>query len=157
MNIYIRYSPETQDYLPLVVKALQKAKHQVILRTEVKSDMIGKDSSDLCLNISLGGRLLREQHSTLPSITVYNNVDLRIQKIVLAIGRSVIPRRQIVADLNLRQNSRAVFINNYLKPAVAAGFVTKANTRIPSAPNQAYRLTANGLDLYTKLTNENNL
>ena len=80
--------------------------------------------------------------------------DARIQKLVLAIGKQTLPRRQLVADLGLRQKSRKVFIDNYLKPTQSEGYITFAFPAHPSLPEQAYRLTAEGLDLYAELTGE---
>lgn len=80
--------------------------------------------------------------------------DARIQKLVLVIGKQSLPRRQIVADLGLKQKSRKVFIDNYFKPTLAKGYITYAFPAHPSLPEQAYRLTAQGLDLYAQLTGE---
>ena len=80
--------------------------------------------------------------------------DARIQKLVLVIGKKSLPRRQLVAELGLRQKSRKVFIDNYFKPAQAKGYITFAFPAHPSLPEQAYRLTAEGLDLYAELTGE---
>ena len=44
------------------------------------------------------------------------------------------------------------FINNYLKPAVEMGYVKKLMGHVPSAPEQAYRLTDKGLQYYKQLT-----
>ena len=104
--------------------------------------------------------LEHEQKSTIqPTITnkrpePTSREDARIQKLVLAIGKQTLPRRQIVAELGLRQKSRKVFIDNYLKPTQAKGYITFACPAHPSLPEQAYRLTAKGLDLYAQLTGE---
>ncbi len=87
----------------------------------------------------------------LPKAT--NKEDARIQKLVLAIGKQTLPRRQIIADLGLRQKSRKVFIDNYFKPTQAKGYITFAYPAHPSLPEQAYRLTAKGFELYAQLTN----
>lgn len=80
--------------------------------------------------------------------------DVRLQKLVLVMGQHTLPRRQIVADLGLRQKSRKVFIDNYLKPAQAKGYITFAFPASPSKPEQAYRLTSKGLELYVQLTGD---
>ena len=61
------------------------------------------------------------------------------------------PRRQIIAYLDLKQNSRRVFIDNYLKPAIAQGYVVMARPSSPNSPEQAYRLSTDGLELWTQL------
>ena len=102
--------------------------------------------------------LENEQKAVIPStvaeerLTPISKEEARIQKLVLALGKQTLPRRQIVAELNLRQKSRKVFIDNYLKPAQAKGYITYAFPAHPSLPEQAYRLTAKGLDLYVTLT-----
>jgi maltose O-acetyltransferase len=75
----------------------------------------------------------------------------RVQKLVFALGRQVLPRRQIVAELGLRQNSRAIFISHYLQPAQKQGYIDFAYPSVPSKPEQAYRLTPKGLELYQLL------
>ena len=102
-----------------------------------------------------------EEKSTIQQPTVaierpkpLSKEDARIQKLVLAIGKKSLPRRQIVADLGLRQKSRKVFIDNYLKPTQSRGYITFAFPTSPSKPEQTYRLTAKGLELYSELTEQ---
>ena len=78
-------------------------------------------------------------------------VDERVKMLVRVIGKAVLPRRQLVADLQLRQKSRRTFIDHYLKPATAKGLVKMQFPEVPSRPEQAYKLTAKGLELFTKL------
>ena len=75
----------------------------------------------------------------------------RIHKLILAIGDQTMPRRQIIAYLGLKQTSRCNFLNNYLKPAIAKGYVVMARPSSPNSPEQAYRLSADGLDLLAQL------
>ena len=75
----------------------------------------------------------------------------RIHKLILAIGDQTMPRRQIIAYLGLKQNSRCNFINNYLKPAMTKGYIVMARPSSPNSPEQAYRLSADGLDLLAQL------
>ena len=81
-----------------------------------------------------------------------NKEEARVHKLVLVIGKHVLPRRQIVADLGLRQKSRKVFIDNYLKPTTAKGYIDFAYPLSPNKPEQAYKLTPKGLELYALLT-----
>lgn len=74
-------------------------------------------------------------------------VDDRVNRLVLIIGTDVLPRRQLVADLQLRQKSRRTFIDHYLKPACAMGLIAFAYPNSPTKPEQAYKLTAKGLEL----------
>lgn len=82
-------------------------------------------------------------------------VDSRVQKMVRAIGKQSLPRRQILAELGLKQTSRKSFIDNYLKPTYALGYINFAYPASPNKPEQACRLTAKGLELYNQLTKEN--
>lgn len=79
-------------------------------------------------------------------------LEARVQKVVKVIGKAVVPRCQLVADLGLRQQSRHTFLNNYLHPALKRGLVNMTYPDTPSKPEQAYRLTARGLILLRKLT-----
>lgn len=81
-----------------------------------------------------------------------NKIDVRVQKLLLVIGKQVLPRRQIMADLGLRQKSRKSLIDNYLKPAYSQGYIDFAYPNSPNKPEQAYKLTAKGLEQYKVLT-----
>jgi hypothetical protein len=81
----------------------------------------------------------------------------RIRRVVMVIGREPLPRKEIIADLGLRQASRRNFHDNYLTPAITEGYVRMLFPNVPNMPEQAYRLTAKGLDLLAELTSENNL
>ena len=83
--------------------------------------------------------------------------DERIRRLVVVIGNETLPRRQLIADLDLRQDSRRNFYSNYLHPAITKGFVCMSKPYSPSSPEQAYRLTANGLDFLEKLKKEEEL
>lgn len=71
---------------------------------------------------------------------------------VLVIGKQILPRRQIIADLGLRQKSRKTFIDNYWRPAYEQGYIDLAYPSSPNKPDQAYRLTDKGLELFLQLT-----
>ena len=75
----------------------------------------------------------------------------RVHKLIQAIGDQTMPRRQLIAYLGLKQNSRCNFINNYLKPAMSKGYIVMARPSSPNSPEQAYRLSADGLDLLSQL------
>ena len=75
----------------------------------------------------------------------------RVHKLILAIGDRTMPRRQIIAYLGLKQNGRCNFINNYLRPAMTKGYIVMARPSSPNSPEQAYRLSADGLELWSKL------
>ena len=74
-------------------------------------------------------------------------VDDRLNRLVLIIGTDVLPRRELIAALDARRNFR----DNYLKPATAKGLVKMQFPEVPSRPEQAYKLTAKGLELFSKL------
>ena len=78
--------------------------------------------------------------------------EARVYKLVLVLGKQVLPLRQIIADLGMRQQSRHTFINNYLRPTWERGLIDHAYPDVPNKPEQAYRLTPKGLDLFARLT-----
>jgi quercetin dioxygenase-like cupin family protein len=78
--------------------------------------------------------------------------EARVYKLVLALGKKILPRRQLVADVGLRQKSRCIFVYNYWKPCWERGLIDFAYASVPHKPEQAYRLTAKGLELYAQLT-----
>ena len=81
-----------------------------------------------------------------------NKEEARVFKLVLAVGKQVLPRRQLVADLGLRQKSRRNFSDNYLRPTYLKGYIDFAYPNSPNKPEQAYKLTPEGLELYSLLT-----
>ena len=78
--------------------------------------------------------------------------DERIRRLVVVIGNETLPRRQLIAELDLRQDSRRNFYSNYLHPAIAKGYVCMMRPDSPSSPEQAYRLTAKGLELLEEIS-----
>ena len=78
--------------------------------------------------------------------------DERVKKLVIAIGKASLPRRQLVAEMGLKQSSRNIFRNNYLRPACEMGLVEMVYGNVPTKPEQLYRLTARGLMLWEKWT-----
>ena len=148
MKIYIKCSDAIPAYRALVMQALRDAGH------EVCCDASGKADCEVCIDLSLGGLSHSMPQADPSPVAAVSKIDIRIRKLVMAIGRSVLPRRAIVDGLHLRQKSRAIFINNYLKPAVAQGLVAMTCPSHPNLPEQAYRLTAKGLDLYAELTKD---
>lgn len=89
-----------------------------------------------------------------PKLLPKDRVEARVFKFVQVVGKKVLPRRQIIADLGMRQQSRHTFINNYWRPAWERGLIDLAYPAVPHKPEQAYRLTAKGLDLYAQLSGE---
>ena len=81
-------------------------------------------------------------------------VDERVKMLVRVIGKAVLPRRQLVADLQLRQKSRRTFIDHYLKPACGMGLIAFAYPNSPTKPEQAYKLTPKGLELLATMEAE---
>ena len=55
-------------------------------------------------------------------------------------------------DLGLRQKSRQAFIAHYWRPAWEQGLIDLVYPGTPNKPEQTYRLTAKGLELYAELT-----
>jgi uncharacterized repeat protein (TIGR04076 family) len=76
-----------------------------------------------------------------------SKADERLHKLIAAIGDKTMPRRQIIAYLDLKQRSRRNFMDNYLRPAIDKGYVVLAKPDSPNSPEQAYRLSTNGLEL----------
>ncbi len=92
---------------------------------------------------------------TPPRLIPKDKEEARVYKLVLVLGKQVLPRRQIIADLGMRQQSRHTFINNYWRPAWERGLMNLAYPASPNKPEQAYCLTAKGLDLYERLLSGN--
>ena len=76
----------------------------------------------------------------------------RVRKMVLAIGKRIISRRELIAALGLRQDSRRNFRENYMNPVRERGLVEMQYPEVPSLPEQAYRLTEKGLELWKELS-----
>ena len=78
----------------------------------------------------------------------------RIEQLVRIIGKQVLPRRQIIADLGMRQKSRRSLIDHYFGPARKQEYICFAYPNSPNKPEQAYKLTAKGMELLATLTEE---
>jgi uncharacterized repeat protein (TIGR04076 family) len=88
-----------------------------------------------------------EQQPPKPTTLPISKADERLHKLITAIGDKTMPRRQIIAYLDLKQRSRRNFMDNYLRPAIDKGYVVLAKPDSPNSPEQAYRLSTNGLEL----------
>jgi hypothetical protein len=103
-----------------------------------------------------GGETSAEKSKIKPHLIPKDKEEARVYKLVQVLGKQVLPRRQIIADLGMRQQSRHTFINNYLRPTWERGLIDHAYPNTPNKPEQAYRLTAKGLELWAKLTGNTN-
>ena len=79
------------------------------------------------------------------------DAEWRVQQLVLVLGKQSLPRRQILAELGMKQGSRRSLIDHYIRPAYAQGYIAFAYPSSPNKPEQAYKLTAKGLELLAKL------
>lgn len=154
MKIYIAAKSDNKKFIPEIKSALQKAGHQVVLSSDYPEAEEGLQSCHVRLDLTAAGKA--DDKESLDRPFVRTDVDLRVRKIVQVVGRSVLPRRQIIADLGLRQQSRRIFIYNYLKPSMEQGYLTMSYPGVPNRPEQTYRLTAKGLELYDRLLNGTN-
>ena len=152
MKIFIKENKESARYISEIKAALQKAGHQVFQDSDFPDTKEGLQSCHVRLDLLPAG--MANDKESIDRPFVRTEVDLRVRKMVQVIGHSSLPRRQIVADLGLRQQSRRNFIYNYLKPAVAQGYVTMSFPGSPNKSEQTYRLTEKGLDLYKKVMGE---
>ena len=87
-------------------------------------------------------------------MNIKTKTDDRVTCLVLVIGSDIFPRRELIAALGLQQSARRNFRDNYLKPATAKGLVIMQYPEVPSRPEQAYKLTAKGLEMLEKLNSE---
>lgn len=92
--------------------------------------------------------------SPAPAPRPKDRAEERLHKLVLAVGEQTMPRRQMIAYLGLKQKSRRNFMDNYLQPAISKGYIVMARPSSPNSPEQAYRLSADGLDLLVQLRSE---
>ena len=83
-----------------------------------------------------------------------SKTEQRVQKMVLTLGNVAMTRRELMDRLGLKPGSRRIFIYNYFKPAVAHGYVKLLMGHSPNVPEQAYRLTEEGLKYYKQLKKE---
>ncbi len=83
--------------------------------------------------------------------------EARVFKLIQVIGTQRLSRREIIAALGMRQQSRHTFINNYWRPAWERGLMDLSVPTHPNLPEQTYRLTSKGLELYAYLTGEKDI
>ena len=141
MKIYLKYNAESEKYAQLVKDSLQKSGHNVFIRGEYRNDKESIKACHVCMDLTVG----KLAETVKPEVVkpeapkgLRKDVDDRVQK--------------LVAELGLKQNSRRDFIYNYFKPAMSRNLICLAYPNVPKKPDQAYRLTEKGLDLYDELT-----
>ena len=96
-----------------------------------------------------------EKQTSKTTNSFISKADERLYKLITAIGNKTMPRRQIIAYLDLKQHSRRNFMDNYLRPAIYKGYVVLAKPDSPNSPEQAYRLSVNGLELLENIRKAN--
>ncbi len=80
--------------------------------------------------------------------------DDRVRRLVVTIGKGALSRKELIAALGLRQESRRNFYYNYVNPARDLGLVQMQYPERPSLPEQAYQLTGKGLVMLENLREE---
>ena len=87
--------------------------------------------------------------STEPIQNMVQTDNPNIISLVKVIGNSNLSAKEMMAGLKL--NGRNNFLNLYLNPAIADGFVRMLHPDSPKHPRQKYLLTPKGLALYEEL------
>ena len=80
---------------------------------------------------------------------VTSQVKDSIRRLVLAIGKQTLARKEIMDNLSLK--GRYNFRINYLEPSMTEGYVSKLYPESDNRPDQSYYLTEKGLELLKKL------
>ena len=93
-----------------------------------------------------------EKHINREHTETKDKTILRVHKLVMVIGKGTLPRKQIMADLDL--GGRRNFLDRYQNPAFARGYIKMLFPESHNSPEQAYRLTTKGLVLYESLIEE---
>ena len=73
-----------------------------------------------------------------------------IIEIVKAVGGNMLSVKEMMAGLNLK--GRDNFLNLYLSPSIAEGYIRLLYPQSPRHPRQKYLLTVKGMALYNELT-----
>ena len=76
---------------------------------------------------------------------------VRMRNLLRIIGKNVMTRQGIMAELDLSKGGIRNFRDNYLKPAVDLGLVKMYRPESPNCPEQAYKLTPKGLTFLSHL------
>ena len=83
--------------------------------------------------------------------TSTEQVTEQVRTLVLSIGKDQLTLKQMMEKMNLKH--RPNFIDNYLNPAMADGYVRLLYPQSPRHPRQKYLLTVKGLALYNEINN----
>jgi len=75
--------------------------------------------------------------------------DPNIMQIIHAIGESALSVKEMMTAIELK--NRENFVDNYLNPAIAGGYVRLLYPDKPRHPRQKYLLTVKGMTLYNEL------
>lgn len=75
----------------------------------------------------------------------------RVNRLVRVLGREVLTRQGLMAGLGLKKQGIRNFRNNYWYPARDLQWVEMYKIKSPTSPEQAYKLTALGMEQLAKL------
>ena len=81
----------------------------------------------------------------------FNIDNANIRRLVLSVGNQQLSLKAIMELLELK--GRDNFLNQYLNPSLAEGYIKLLYPQSPRHPRQKYLLTIKGLALYNELTN----
>lgn len=81
----------------------------------------------------------------------FNIDNANIKRLVLSVGNQQLSLKAIMELLELK--GRDNFLNQYLNPSLAEGYIKLLYPQSPRHPRQKYLLTIKGLALYNELTN----
>jgi predicted transcriptional regulator len=80
--------------------------------------------------------------------TSAEQVTEQVRVLIISIGNDQLTLKQIMEKMNLKH--RPNFIDNYLNPAIAEGYIRLLYPQSPRHPRQKYLLTEKGLTLYNE-------
>jgi len=78
-----------------------------------------------------------------------------VMQLLLAIGEKSLSMKELLLAVGLKH--RATFMENYLTPAIADGFVRMLYPQSPKSPRQKYLLTVKGLAVYNENIKRNEI
>lgn len=73
----------------------------------------------------------------------------RLKKFLMAIGENGANLKALMDDMNLR--NRSSFVNTYIAPNLAEGYIAMLYPEVPNHPMQSYYLTNKGRELLERL------
>ncbi len=138
-NLQSNISPDN-SYLVLFFRNLLLSENNILTNRQLHIDFTERTSTEQVPN--------KQRTSSEQVATAFETENENIKRLIQALGQEKMSIKELMAVVGLKH--RPTFMDNYLNPAIAEGFVRMLYPDSPRHPRQKYLLTIKGVGWYNE-------